>query len=132
MLIGAMETSHILNLVGLMLSKVIENKKASNENELSDYERSLNGVPKCDSESMGRANRKYLQKLYPYLSELFLRNEGEEARDLLKKALGRDGRLNIKNLPKSPPPDYYEDEESQASWEIAGREFDFDDVDRLM
>jgi len=101
MLIAEMEEEHIVNFCKLVLNAAIEAKhQVARQVEMNDFHRALYEVPKRDATSVGREVRQALNRLRPYLAELFFRGESSEGvqmiRDLLKNLTDREGRLESK------------------------------------
>jgi len=113
MLIAEMKTEHIVNFCKLVLNTAIEAKHAvARQVEMNEFHRALYEVPKRDAAAVGREVRQALNRLHPYLAELFFRAptllvDGEaavdEVRILLRSLTDRKGRLESKLLLTANP-----------------------------
>lgn len=92
MLIAEMTDEHLTNMIQLIIKDLILPAKSIQEDEYDDFQRALYNLPKVDRRDAGKAVRKAIQKLYPYLSEAYLRGL-EGPRLALIDALGRDAAL---------------------------------------
>lgn len=89
--IAMMEDDHLVNYVNLMLSRAMAIKDAGGM-QFSRTEQALYGLPQIDDEEIGHKIRSIIQKLYPYLSECYLRGI-EDPILLLSEVLGRRGQI---------------------------------------
>ena len=92
MLIAQMTDAHLLAMIHFVLRRISENKEAMSHQKLDPYQSAFYGVPKADVESVARANRQAVRKLYPYLAEAYLRGL-DDARQALIDAMGRDSAI---------------------------------------
>lgn len=100
MLIAEMDTQHIVNFCKLVLNAALEAKiGAARQQNMSDFHRALYEVPKRDAVSVGREVRQALNRLHPYLAELFFRGDNskavKEVRGLLEELTDREGQMQM-------------------------------------
>ena len=101
-LIAQMTSPHLLAMINFVLRRIAENKEAMSHQKLDPYQSAFYGVPKADVESVARANRQAIRKLYPYLAEAYLRGL-DEARQALIDVMGRDSGIVMPYAALSSP-----------------------------
>jgi hypothetical protein len=91
-LIAEMEDSHLINMINLVSRKILELQNRL-KTPSSNYQQVLYGLPKVNEETIAKAIREFIQKLYPYLAEAYLRGLTEPL-VFLRMAVGREKALD--------------------------------------
>ena len=74
MLVAEMTDEHLLNTIHLVLDSALRTKGSGDPaSAMSDFQASMYGIERVDSKKAGELVRAAVERLYPYLSELFLR-----------------------------------------------------------
>lgn len=119
LLIGQMSDEHLRAMVRLILKGMKENRTAASDtSDINEYQRRLYDLPEIDLAQAARENRQAVQKLYPYLAEMFLREGFDDVRLELIEELGRDSAI---------PTTYYNRRETEVPRLLEAHEYgDFD------
>ena len=113
-LVAEMDDKHLISMINLVSRKILELQNKL-KTPSSAYQQALYGLPKVSEETIASAVRGFIQKLYPYLAEAYLR-ELKDPLALLRMAVGRDKALDkISAFPqltgKVYAPEDFEDED---------------------
>lgn len=93
LLIAEMSDQHLVNTVKLILDGIEQrNKMLASASGLSEYQAKLYSVEVMDVAAVAKKNRTAIQKLYPYLAELYLRDMHQLV-PAVQAAVGRAGQL---------------------------------------
>jgi hypothetical protein len=100
-LVAQLSDDHLNNFINLVLKQVMVAQGAKQEG-VTEYHRRLYNLPTIDEGTIADLTREALTRLYPYLSEAYLRGL-EGPRKLLIKVLGREDAVpNYSGVPQLP------------------------------